>query len=298
MGRTVCYAVTLSLVILLFELRSYFGCPEKVVTLESRPEKIVVTEPCPVAARRIRTDVVMFVPTPVQWEERRRFVHDQFAKEGWRADQAVLLFVFGGAANVTVYPSAHNVVTGCRDMDYGQEYNSAEDTSSTTCKVYEAYKYVAQHYEARYVWRGADDSYVNLRYFMQQMPSLPGSRLFMGKLRRGDHIQDDLLLEKQPALRELYGLYQFGQYMYGMGFVMSFDVVEFIGAWTIPPHQTWCEDVMVGMWLNPFQISFTHHPGFHNQVSHAAQPGVDYMVVHYMRQEQWGRIGEDGRFIG
>ena len=93
----------------------------------------------------------------------------------------------------------------------------------------------------------------------------------------------------QPALRELYGLYQFGQLMYGMGFVMSIDVVEFIGAWTIPPHQTWIEDVMVGMWLKPFQISFTHHPGFHDQVFHAAQPGVDYMVVHYMGADWGGR---------
>ena len=259
---------------------------------------------------KFRTDVVMFIPSPVQWEDRRKYVYAHFEKEGWKREQVTLLFVYGNRTGdslqdfvdtsvVVKYPMALNIVTGCRDMDYGQEFNSRADTSATTCKVYEAYKYITRHYESRYVWRGADDSYVNLRYFMKIMPTLQEKRLFMGWLRRADTIQNDLLLERQPALKELYGLYQFGQYMSGMGFLMSYDVAEFIGLLTIPPHLTWCEDVMVGMWLNPFQISFTHHPGFHCQGYYHDQPavaGTDYLVVHRMHPEQWAQIGNDGRF--
>ena len=289
---------------------------EHISTTSSRQMTIMC--PSPVSSQPLAqpeqleaTTVVMFVPTPVQWEDRRRYVYAQFEKEAWRKDQVVLLFIYGtrqgnnlsetvDTSGVVKYPLALNIMTECRDMDYGQEFNSATDMSATTCKVYEAYKYIASHYEAKYVWRGADDSYVNLRYFMHILPTLPSQRLFMGALRRADTLQPDLLLERQPELRKLYGIYQFGQYMVGMGFVMSYDVAEFIGTLKIPPHLTWCEDVMVGMWLNPFQISFVDHHGFHCQTlgfSLPAAVGVDYLVVHRMKPHQWERIDTDGRFI-
>jgi hypothetical protein len=105
--------------------------------------------------------------------------------------------------------------------------------------VYEALRYISLNYEAKYVWRGADDSYVNLRVFFTKMPSLPPTRLFYGRLRKPITQVPDLQLSHQPALQDLFGLYQFGQYMYGMGFVMSFDVVDFIGSLKIPPHLNW-----------------------------------------------------------
>ena len=275
------------------------------------PPQVSPQPPLEEAAAKVATTVVMFVPTPVQWEDRRRNVYAQFAKEAWRKDQVVLLFIYGtrqgnnlsetvDTSGVVKYPLALNIMTECRDMDYGQEFNSPTDMSATTCKVYEAYKYIASQYETKYVWRGADDSYVNLRYFMRLLPTLPRQRLFMGWLRRADTVHTDLLLERQPALQKLYGLYQFGQYMLGMGFVMSYDVAEFIGTLKIPPHLTWCEDVMVGMWLNPFQVSFMHHHGFHCQnvdFSAPAAVGVDYLVVHRMKPHQWERIDTNGRFI-
>ena len=57
---------------------------------------------------------------------------------------------------------------------------------------------------------------------------------------------------------------------------------------------------MVGMWLNPFQITFQHHEAFHCQnwdFSAPAKAGVDYLVVHRMQPQQWEQIGLDGRFL-
>ena len=256
-------------------------------------------------AGKIETDVVMFVPSPVDWEERRCSVYTQFEREGWTRDKVSLLFIIGNASGagledsvdtskIVQYPLALNVIVNCRD--YGDEFDNPDDTSGTTCKVYEALKYIAANYNAKYVWRGADDSYVNLRYFFSDVvPNIPTTRLYLGSLRRTDTVQHDLLLSRQPNLQKLFGIYQFGQYMYGMGFLLSFDVVDFVASLKIPPHLTWCEDVMVGMWLLPFQITFMDHPGFHEQNLYGqAELGKQYLLIHRMTRDQWNRIGDDG----
>ena len=248
---------------------------------------------------KIQTKVVMFVPSPVPWEARRQHVHAQFEREGWNKSQAVLLFVFGNRSgdnlqdtlNISVveYPQAVNVVVNCRD--YGDEWNSADDSSGTTCKVYKSLKYIVANYVAQYVWRGADDSYVNLKYFFTF--TLPTTRLYFGDLRTMNHIQPDLMLATQPKLAGLFGLRQFGQYMYGSGYVLSFDVADFVASLKIPPHLTWCEDVMIGMWLNPFQIEFRHSPLWTDR--QYASLGVDYILIHRMLPEHWQRIDRQGR---
>ncbi|MEI6371972.1 MAG: hypothetical protein WCO49_20040, partial [Nostocales cyanobacterium ELA608] len=190
-------------------------------------------------------------------------------------------------SGIVSYPNVVNVITECRD--FGDQVNSVDETSGTTCKTYEAVKYAVLHYESKYVMRGADDTYVNLGSFFKAMPDLPSKRLYMGKLRRTHIIHEDLLLSHHPVIQERLGLYQFGQYMSGMGFVFSYDVAEFIASWNIPPHLLWCEDLMVGMWLNAFQITFMDHPGFLENYGHK-QEGADYLMIHYMTNEQWDSI--------
>ena len=254
--------------------------------------------------RKIETEVVMFIPSPVPWEERRQHVYRQFEREQWTDQKVALLFVFGNrsgeglqgyvnTSGVVQYPRATNVIVNCRD--FGDEYNGLDDTSGTTCKVYKSIQYVAANYIAKYVWRGADDSYVNLKYFFSIMPTLPPARLFFGALREVNNVQSDLLLSKQPQLAALFGLRQYGQYMLGSGFVFSYDVVDFLASLKIPPHLTYCEDVMVGMWLNPFQIEFRHSPDIYDQSSRKATIGTVYLLIHRMLPEQWARIDSRGR---
>jgi hypothetical protein len=165
---------------------------------------------------KFETEVVVFVPSPVPWEDRRRHVYRQYAREGWTDKQVVLLFVFGNrsganladsvnVSSVTRYPRAANVVVNCRD--FGDELDNPDDTSGTTCKVYKSLQYIAAHYRAKYVWRGADDSFLNLRYFFARVePHLPTTRLYFGSLRTAQTIQPDLLLSRQPKLESLFGM--------------------------------------------------------------------------------------------
>ena len=126
------------------------------------------------------------------------------------------------------------------------------------------------------------------------MPALPDTRLFFGSLRKSHNVQLDLSLFKQPRLAALLGLRQFGQYMVGSGFVLSYDVVDFVASLKIPPHLTWCEDVMVGMWLNPFQIEFRHSPDIIDQFFWLALSGKSYLLIHRMLPEQWARMNSRG----
>lgn len=255
---------------------------------------------------KVRAEVVIFIPSPVPWEDRRRRVYDQYNREGWNSEQVVLIFIFGtktgigliesvDVSGVVEYPGVKNIFTGCRDM--GDEPNNPDDTSGTTCKVYEALKFIARNYASKFVWRGADDSYINLRYFFRVvMPTLPNKRLYYGRLRRSTTTQQDLLVANHPRLQELFGIIQWGQYMSGMGFLFSSDVVDFVASLKIPPHLTWCEDLMVGMWLNPFQIQFMHGgDAFHEQGERPAEIGRDYLLIHRMTNHQWEHIDENGR---
>jgi len=189
------------------------------------------------------TEVVVFVPTPVPWEARRAAVHAQFLKEGWTKTQVVLLFVLGAkdtdtTSAVTQYSLAQYVRVPC--FDEGDRPDDPQDNSATTCKVYEALKHVVTHFEAKYVWRGADDSYLNLPLFFRFIAStLPDKRLYYGRLRKSTDYAEDLQLTRHPRLQEMFGLIQMGHYMYGMGYLLSYDVAEFIASLKIPPHLTW-----------------------------------------------------------
>ena len=66
---------------------------------------------------------------------------------------------------------------------------------------------------------------MNLRHFFAAvMPSLPPARLYFGRLLRPT---DPIHL---PVQREHFGQYAWGQYMSGMGFMLSYDVADFVGS--------------------------------------------------------------------
>jgi len=257
----------------------------------------------------------MFVPTPINAVRKRALVYRQFLREKWNSSDAIIVFVVGSKTgprldedlNMTSIVAEQSAgipifVSNCRD--YGDEVNNANGTSSTTCKVYEGVKYAYQHYDAEYLFRGADDAYVNLKLFFEVAATIAPERKpwWMGQLRVPiDHVRShDLQLSKQPALQKLYGMFMFGQYMLGCGYVFTWDVAEHIAKWTIPPHQTYAEDVIVGMWLNPFRIEKIHD-----------EPNFDYLdsmrkyhvtaktaiLIHYVLTErEWNSIDDAGVF--
>jgi hypothetical protein len=206
----------------------------------------------------------------------------------------------------------HYLFSPCRDK--GDEWDNPNGTSSTTCKTYHGFKFAAQHFDAEYVWRSADDAYLNLRFFFSRVaPSLKGKRaLYFGSIRDAtahkpflpwtpDFLDPvgDLHLDRQPNLqREVWRMRYFGSYMFGMGFMVTMDVARLVDGWTIPPQQTWCEDVVVGAWLTPFQIEWmdANQHGWHMHDRHVylERPEDCYaqLLVHYVHGSDWASVDE------
>ena len=266
--------------------------------------------------QRFKTRIVVFIPTKISSKKRRIPVNRQFAKENWSSSDVVIIWIIGTKSGKVLekeldyahiyeepFMNVQNVVvTNCRDD--GDEWNNENGTSSTTCKFYEAQRYMYQHFDAEYAIRGADDAYLNIRKFWEIEPSLPRNAMWLGHKRQVNTPPLDLSLNKQPRIQKLFGLDQFSvNYMLGMGFVFSWDIVQLIATWNIPPHLTWCEDVMIGMYLNIFQINRIHRPDlFVNRAGSIADQKyyygtlgkLDVILLHYIDSRDWATIDANG----
>jgi hypothetical protein len=134
---------------------------------------------------------------------------------------------------------------------------------------------------------------------------LKQGHIYFGSPRAQDENSDDLLLSSQPEMQQqtFNMLHRFGPYMYGMGFMLSSSVVNFLGTASIPPKQTWCEDVMVGMWLLPYEVTWldANKHGFpildRRQAIPMARSGHAVLLTHYMQNQDWETISEDGVIV-
>lgn len=277
---------------------------------------------CPRLNQTTAPDIVVYIPSPIPWRSRRQQVmrtmraglgdaHVYFVlgtRTGPRLEEEVEnLAEARDEANAETDAVVRYLFTECRD--FGDELNNANGTSSTTCKVYEALRFIAHAYASnppRFVWRGADDAHLDLDVFRRYVaPTLQTCRLFLGRIRFPTPGEDaDLeLLPHQPNLYALYGTQKFGKYVLGMGFCMSWDVVRLIGAAPVPPRLTWCEDVMVGQWLLFYDVDFVDirklapNVGMHNADNeeelawlHTAHPSYRILLMHRMNAMQWGAL--------
>ena len=258
-----------------------------------------------------KTDIVIYIPSPAQWEARRRQVMRKMRPElggahvwfivgtldGPRLErQAQGLAAVRKEAAEEPSPLVRYRFVPCRD--FGDEPDNPNGTSSTTCKTYEALKFIAAHYASdppRFVWRGADDAYLDLGVFRARIaPRLQTCRLFFGRVRFPTPLdsQDLELYPRQPKLYALFGISKFGKYVAGMGFLMSWDVVQFVGQSPIPPRLTWCEDVMVGQWLLFYDIDFVDFRSVNPRVGmvNGDEPPEHFpaiLLAHRLSKAQW-----------
>lgn len=285
-----------------------------------------------IRGKKIHTRLIMFMPTPAAWTERRRAVTQAFTQQAWPSCMVHAVYILGtrhGANLQYALPTKevmqdemvqnsqidnlHYLFSPCRDK--GDEWDNPNGTSSTTCKTYHGFKFAAQHFDAEYVWRSADDAYLNLQFFFRQVaPALKGKKaLYFGSMRDAtvnkpllsltpDFLDPigDLRLDSQPNLqRHVWRMRYFGSYMFGMGFMVTMDVAQLVDSWTIPPQQTWCEDVVIGAWLMPFQIEWMdanlHGWHMHDRNVYLQRPETcsAQLLVHYVQKSDWNNIEEE-----
>lgn len=130
------------------------------------------------------------------------------------------------------------------------------------------------HYD--YVMKVDDDSYVRLENLAKSLQPLPRNDLYYGYV---------LPCENQDA---------YAWYMAGMGYVLSWDLVEWVRDSPIPRNATeGTEDQLMGGWLNEGKKAknrvnkkplFYDHPEFGGQCAHELIP--ETILVHQVKNEK------------
>lgn len=134
-----------------------------------------------------------------------------------------------------------------------------------------------------YVMKADDDVFIRLRPLAFSLKPLPRSDLYYG------------FVIPCPSMNP------FVHYMSGMGFVLSWDLVEWIGSSSIPINNTFGpEDKLVGQWLhsgkkakNRFsnKPAMYDYPGTNGRCSHELIP--DTIAVHRLKRwDQWFHVLE------
>lgn len=268
---------------------------------------------------KLNTRVLMYIPTPIEWTQRRRTRTQSFIDGNWSSKLIHLIYVIGyktgtflesdidysavvmEAKDYTNHKNIHYMFTACRN--FGEEYNNPNGTASTGCKGYQFIKYAVLNYNFEYIWRGSEDAYINFKFFFSNVvPNIQHKKnVFLGQVRL-PYLEPnpwDLYLSSQPDLqRNVWRIREFGAYMAGMGFMISKGVADFIANWSIEPHQTYCEDVVFAQWLMPFQIEWIHAPNHmwsvYNRHDYDVSRCYSQLLVHYVHDEDWSNIDSDG----
>ncbi|XP_050221225.1 hydroxyproline O-galactosyltransferase GALT3-like [Mercurialis annua] len=140
-------------------------------------------------------------------------------------------------------------------------------------------KILPKHYT--YVMKADDDSYIRLEQLFSSLMLLPRHDLYYGFVIPCD--------SKNPYV----------DYMSGMGFLLSWDIVEWIAESEIPANSTeGPEDKLVGKWLkigkkgmNRFsdKPGMYDYPGTNGKCSHQLIP--ETVVVHRLKRwDQWYHV--------
>ena len=284
-------------------------------------------------ARRPFCDIVLAVPSPSGWAERRQDLRRQFRRSQRllpRGSCAVLFFVVGTRAFAggdgrppAPPPDAAEgdvLLADCTDQDGpdGTWYPTRD--SSTTCKVVAALVHAVATHRFHYFARVGDDAFFRFDAFLTRVAPhhlAAGEELAMGSwLLENEHgvPERTAALGGPPGFRASHSL----PYLGGMGYVMSYNVTSALAAVALTPGvglvDAAAEDVMTGLWIAALgrdRLRRVHSPCFHNSAEWAADPTSpagrsqhnlpaactpSSLLVHYMNYPTrlWDRIGEDG----
>jgi hypothetical protein len=184
---------------------------------------------------------------------------------------------------------------------------------ATTCKLYWAMKHLHHHFEADYLIRSSDTAYLNIRKFLEIEPTLPkNSSIWLGRQMDEFHLTPASL---EPfcdkKIQTLFGVSHLTtNYLSGMGYVLSWDIVTLISSWNIQPHlltpdigNGGNDDVMLGMYLMTFQVQRINQPDlFIFRPASIANPELqsaygqhDVILVQFVETRDWAKIDDNGR---
>ena len=155
--------------------------------------------------------------------------------------------------------------------------------SATTIKVLAALQWALRHYKFRYFVRLGDDSYFRPENFFLRFRQgkLPTDLACVG-FRNG------------PLTYKSLGGKVSAPYPSGMGFALTYDVVQWLSRASDMLLLGGPEDGVVGAWFAGTKVQIHHMPNGFRDFDWACSPGED-IVVHCLRdQAAWSLIDNNG----
>ena len=225
-------------------------------------------------------DIVLLVPTPIEWGRRRRDLRRAFVRTAARLPQglrAALVFVVGGrgekspGATVTGLPDATEgdvISVDCADLDGPGGWVWPTSDSATTCKVIEGMRSIVSRYRFHFLARVGDDAFFKFDAFLLRVGAQhvrARENLVFAYWVQGNRLGDGPL---QSALGGPPGLplLSHGPYPGGMAYILGYNVTAGLAAVAdrVGLVDAAPEDVIVGeisrlSLARPARLLCTHH---------------------------------------
>ncbi len=206
-----------------------------------------------------------------------------------------LTLFFGSLSLALLLPGrglseADEAAVAGESQDYGDimRVDCGESRLNLTCKLIESCRTFVRDYDFRMLFRVDDDSFTRL------------DRLLPELIRRQNEtaLYEGCALLGQPIVREgsepetkLPHNSQYMPYHSGSAVVLSRDLVEYVAH---PPQdlklvRLVADDAALGLWLAPFELTFTDRPDFNAWGGKEDCPVADSspVVLHYFGLERW-----------
>lgn len=222
--------------------------------------------------KRPHAPCVIIFTSKAESLERRKWVRRQFqrnlvllrAKNASLAAGVVMKFIFGtsgmrSSVLLDVQTEAEQygdvLLLDAPDSDDPDPPSPGTD-SATSLKVIQSMVWAVRQYSFDYFIRIGDDAYFRIDYFLTDvMPTLPRERLLLGHCERNR--MHYVFKSHRGVSADIHV-----PYCSGMGFVLTYDAVEFAARNADMLAMEYPEDAMVARWLVGTRVAIVHDPRF------------------------------------
>ncbi|KAK3593254.1 hypothetical protein CHS0354_012344 [Potamilus streckersoni] len=177
-----------------------------------------------------------------------------------------------------------------------------ESYTSLTEKLIESFKWIDKNVHFQFLFKGDEDTFIRVNVLLEELKSKPKNRLYWGFFDGRAHIKTKgKWQEKDWFLCDRYL-----PYAVGGGYVLSSDLVHYIAINSKVLKVYKSEDVSVGTWLGPLDITRVHDTRFNTEfrsrgcfnvyiVTHK-QSEIDMRTLHFNLKETGRLCNQESKY--
>ena len=155
--------------------------------------------------------------------------------------------------------------------------NDVEDAyDNLTEKMAEIFKWIIQNVQSDFILKVDTDTYVNLKGVVDSLKTKPKEHLYLGYIS----LYAPVLREGKWADPDFSMCETYLPFAVGGGYVLSYDLVQYIVNNLNILRKYINEDVTVGTWLAPLKIDMRDDPGFNMGGLELSGCSDNHIVVH------------------